>query len=470
MKILFINPPSKHAIKGYSSAIFPPLGILYLSSILKKAKHEVKVIDAFVLSIKKDYREKDLRRDILLFKPDVIGVPCFSSNIDGSRKILNIAKNVAPQATTIIGGAHITAVPISLQVFKSADYGVYGEAEETILEFINKLSKKQNIKDIPGIIYKEKNKVKFKPRDYIKDIDTIPLPARELVEMNLYQPSPATYRQLPATAIITSRGCPFQCIFCHKPIFGNRFRPHSAERVITEIEHLNKVYGIKDIRIYDDTFTLNKKRVIDICNLLIKKNLGITWNCTTRVDCVDLETLQIMKKAGCYNISYGVESGSERVLKLIKKGVTKEQIRKVFKWTKEVGIESVGFFILGLPTQTKEEIYETIEFAKELEPDYVQFTLVNPHPDTELFELCKKHGKVEINDFSNFKTYSNIEEDLPFIPNTIQEKELKRLYKKAYISFYFRPKYIGKKLKSLSRSKKPISRIKRGLTAIISRL
>ena len=202
----------------------------------------------------------------------------------------------------------------------------------------------------------------------------------------------------------------------------------------------------------------------------MERNLGVTWNCTTRVDCIDRELLEIMKKAGCYNISYGVESGSERVLKLIKKGITKERIRDVFKWTKEVGIESVGFFIIGLPTQTKEEVLETIEFAKEIDPDYVQFTLVNPHPDTELYELCKQNGKVSIGDFSNFKTYSSVDAELPFIPNTLTEKELKSLYKKAYISFYFRPKYINKRIKKILTDKKPIQRLKRGITTIFQRI
>ncbi len=470
MKILLVNPSSKHAKKGYSSAIYPPLGILYIAAVLKNANHKVKVIDAFVLSIKKDYTYETLKKDIQEFQPDVLGVPCFTSNIEGSEKILDICKEVSPNTITLIGGPHITAIPESILKIPSADYGVYGESEYIILDFIEKLEKKQSLKNLPGIISKEDNKIKFQPKDYIKDLDELPFPAYELVPMNLYQPSPATYRQLPATTLITSRGCPFQCIFCHKPIFGNRFRPHSAERVVNEIEYLNKNYGIKDIRIYDDTFTLDKKRVIEVCNLLIEKNLGITWNCTTRVDCIDKELLQIMKKSGCYNISYGVESGSERVLKLIKKGITKERIREVFKLTKEVGIESIGFFIIGLPTQTKEEILETIEFAKEIDPDYVQFTLVNPHPDTELYELCKQNGKVSIGDFSNFKTYSNVDAELPFIPDTLSEKELKKLYKKAYISFYFRPKYISKRIKKILTDKEPLQRLKRGITTIFQRI
>jgi len=470
MKVLFVNSTSKDAKKGYSSAIYPPLGILYLASVLKKAGHEVKVIDAFVLSIKKVYSYENLKKDIIEFKPDVLGVPCFTSNIEGSEIILDICKEVSPNTITIIGGPHITAIPESILKIPSADYGIYGEAEYIVLSFLEQIEKNQSIKNIPGIIYKENNKIQFQRGEYIKDIDELPFPAHELVPMNLYQPSPATYKQLPATTLITSRGCPFQCIFCHKPIFGNKFRPHSAKRVVDEIEYLNKNYGIKDIRIYDDTFTLDKKRVIDICNLLIERNLGITWNCTTRVDCIDKELLILMKRSGCYNISFGVESGSKRVLQLIKKGITKDRIRDVFKWTKEVGIESVGFFILGLPTQTKEEILETIAFAKEIDPDYVQFTLVNPHPDTELYELCKKKGKVSIGDFSNFKTYSSVDAELPFIPNTLTEKELKSLYKKAYISFYFRPKYINKRIKKILTDKKPIQRLKRGITTIFQRI
>lgn len=467
MKILLVSPSSKHAQKGYSSAIYPPLGILYIAAVLKQAGHEVKVIDAFVLSIKKDYNENNLKEDLLDFKPDIVGVSCFTSNIDGSKKILELTKQILPNAITLIGGPHITAIPEYIKKIESADYGIYGESEYILKEFVEKIQNKKSLENIPGIIYKDGS---FKPGEYIKNIDDLPFPAYELVPMHLYQPSPASYRQLPATTLITSRGCPFQCIFCHKPIFGNRFRPHSAKRVVDEIEFLNKEYGIKDIRIYDDTFTLDRKRVVEICELLTQRNLGITWNCTTRVDCIDKELLIIMKNSGCYNISYGVESGSERVLKLIKKGITKERIRDVFKWTKEVGIESIGFFIIGLPTQTKEEVLETIQFAKEIDPDYVQFTLVNPHPDTELFKLCQEHGTVSVGDFSNYKTYSSVNDELPFIPDTISEKELKKLYKKAYISFYFRPKYINKRIKKIFTDKEPLKRLKRGITTIMQRI
>ncbi|MFH1209744.1 MAG: radical SAM protein [archaeon] len=469
MKILLINPPSKEAKKGYSSAIFPPLGLLYIASVLREGGHSVKVLDLFVLFAKKNYNFEKLKAEIIDFKPNIVGVSFFSSNIVYVRNILDIVKEISPKIVTVVGGPHITAVPNYLINLKSADFGVYAEGEFTFLEFVNKLSKQKNITNIKGIIYKKKDKIEFKVRPYITDLDVLPFPARDLVPMDLYQPSTASYRQLPATAIITSRGCPFQCLFCHKPIFGNKFRPHSAKRVIEEIETLNKKFGIKDFKIYDDTFTLNRVRVVEICNLLIKKNLGITWNCTTRVDTVDYELLKLMKKAGCYNISFGVEAGSERILKLIKKGITKMQVINVFKWVRELGIESVAFFIIGLPTQTKQEIFETIKFAKQINPDYVQFTLVNPHPDTELYELCKKYGKVAINDWSNFSTYLDIEKELPFVPYTLSERELKRLYRKAYFMFYFRLGYILYMIRKLSKSDKPLNRISRGIKTILDR-
>jgi radical SAM superfamily enzyme YgiQ (UPF0313 family) len=470
MRILLVNPETESAKKGYSSAIFPPLGILYMASILREAKHDVKVIDYFVLSVKEDYNYDSLKKDILEFKPDIIGTSCFSSNIKYAENILDISKEVSPKTITIIGGPHITAVPNYLINIKSADYGIYGEAEYSLLEFADKLASKESINEIYGIIYRDGDIINFKKREFIKDLDALPLPARDLVPMELYQPSAAAYKQLPATTLITSRGCPYQCVFCHKPIFGNQFRPHSAEYVTNEMEVLHREFGVNDFRIYDDTFTLNRDRVIEICNILIKKNMDINWNCATRVDHVDYELLKIMKQAGCYNVSFGVESGTERVLKLIKKGVNKDQIKNAFKWTRKLEIESVAFFIIGLPTQTKEEVLETIKFAKELNPSFVQFTLVSPHPDTELYELCKKHGKTNIGDWSNLNTYSNIDTDLPFVPYTIPEKELKKLYRKAYISFYFRPRYLYSKLLNLFKSDKPISKLKRGISTIFSRV
>lgn len=470
MKILLINPPKFGVSKDFSSSIYPPLGLLYMASVLRNAGHTVKVIDAFVLFIKDNYNLRKFVSEVQDFEPDVIGVSCFTSNIGGATKMLDAAKNAYPDAITLIGGPHITAVPNYLINVSSADYGVFGEAEYTLLEFVNKLSKNKPINNVAGVIYRDGNSVRYTLRKYIDDLDDLPLPARDLVPMHLYQPSSATYRQLPSTVIITSRGCPFQCIFCHKPIFGNKFRPHSAKRVVEEIEHLHHDFGINDFRIYDDTFTLQRERVVEICNLLIEKSLGITWNCTTRVDRVDYDLLKLMKKAGCYNVSYGVESGSKRILKLLKKGITKKQVINAFNWTKRLGIENIGFFVLGVPTETSKEIMQTIKFAKKLNPDYVAFSLITPFPDTKLYDLCKEHGKVTIGDWSNFVTYSDTRKELPFVPFTVSQKELKKLYRRAYLEFYFRPKFILNKLNILFNSDKPIERIKKGLKVIMHRL
>ena len=217
------------------------------------------------------------------------------------------------------------------------------------------------------------------------------------------------------------------------------------ERVIQEIEQLISKYGVKDIQIYDDTFTLDRERASKICSEIINRKLNIKWNCMTRMDRVDLDLLKLMKKAGCYGVGYGIESGSERILKMIKKGITKQLARDAVKWAKKAGIEVRGFFILAYPTETEEEAMETINFAKELNVDLAQFMIVTPFPGTDLWRMCKEDGEIVTKDWSAFTFISP--DSPPFIPSTMTKESVKNLYNKAYRSFYMRPSFILGQLK-----------------------
>ncbi len=437
MKILLINSIYTSKIPWLVRGmvpLLPNLGLSYVAANLERAGYKVKIIDGYSLSLRKGYTYSDFKKEILKFNPDVVGFTSVTPRIQDFRKAVKFVKNTLPNAITVTGGPHITAVPSDLMT----DYGIYGEGEETFLEMVRALEKKKDLKSIPGLIYRDNDgKVKFQRRVYIKNIDDLPMPAWHLLPIKIYKPSSVNYRKLPALAMITSRGCPYACIYCHKPIFGNVFRAHSPERVIAEMKHLKKHYGIKDITIYDDTFSLDRERLVKILNMMIKEKINLLWNCTTRVDRVDLELLKLMKKAGCYAIGYGVESGSERIVKMIKKGVTKEQVRKAVKYTKMAGIEMRLFFMVGFPTETKKDILKTLKFAKELDAGVAQIMLVSPFPGTELAKLCSKKGDVD-GDWGNFMAYSN--KTAPFVPDTMTEKEFLKLYTKLYRSYYLRPK------------------------------
>lgn len=454
MKILLISPPYpkdkifRKSMKNLG-AVLPPLGIAYIAAMLEKDGHRVKIIDGPAWATVFGYTFEDLTKDVTEFYPDVIGVSASTSQIDHAKKAIAIAKNVNKNCKVILGGTLISADPKKLFDFEHVDFGVYGEADLTFKEIVKALEEGKKVEGMEGVIWKEGKNVSFLKPKTIIDLDQIPMPARHLLKMDIYRPSPANYRRLPATTIITSRGCPYQCIFCSRPTEGTAFRTHSAERVVEEISHLVKTYGIQDIQIFDDTFSLIPSRVENICELLINNHIHLLWNCMTRVDKINPHLLSLMKKAGCYEIGFGIESGSDRILQFIKKSTTTDLIRKGVRMTKEAGIDVRGFFVIGFPTETREEILQTIAFAKELDVDVAQFMISTPFPGTEMWDIAKKMGTIS-DDWNNFTLYAP--DKMPYSSNTISEKELLTLYRRAYRSFYLRPSLIFKqifKLRSL---------------------
>jgi radical SAM superfamily enzyme YgiQ (UPF0313 family) len=299
-------------------------------------------------------------------------------------------------------------------------------------------------------------------KNFIENLDSLPIPSRELIDMKKYSAHLKT-QNTPATTIMTSRGCPFQCIYCSKPITGSKLRSVSPENVIKEIEHLINNYGIKEIIFYDDSFTLDRERAIKICDLIIQKNIRIKWQCETRVNLVDEGLLKKMKQAGCATIAYGIESGSNRVLNILKKGITTEQIKTAVGMTKKAGIQTIGYFMLGIPGETEKEITQTINFAKSLSLDFAQFAIATAYPGTELYQMAKEQNKLT-NDWSK-SIYA-----LGGKPTvSLSEIDIDKLYKyakKAYHEFYFRPKYILNRIKKIKSPKNLIYNL-RGLKTLI---
>ncbi len=424
-------------------AVLPPLGIAYLAAVLEKDNHEVKIIDGPALATVEEYGFNNLARDVKKFDPEVVGITASTSQIDHAKKSIRIIKKINPDCKIVLGGTLITADPDQLKNFKEVDFGVYGEADLTFKDILKKIESKKKIENLEGVIWREKKEIKFLKPKMITDMDDIPMPARHLLKMSIYKPSPANYRRLPATTMITSRGCPYQCIFCSRPTEGTAFRAHSAKRVVDEIELLINDFGIKDIQMFDDTFSLISKRAKDICKGIIERKLDIGWNCMTRVDRVDKELLTLMKKSGCYETGFGVESGNERILKFIKKGFTKDHVRNSVKLAKEVGIDVRGFFMMGFPTETKKNILETIEFAKELDVDVAQFMISTPYPGTELWGIAKKLGTIS-DDWNDFTFYAP--DKAPYSSDVLSADEISKLYKRAYKSFYLRPGFMFKQV------------------------
>ena len=448
MKVLLVSPPYpkdkifRKSMKNLG-AVLPPLGIAYIAAMLEKDGHEVKIIDGPAWATVFGYGFEELSKDISGFKPDVLGVSASTSQIEHAKKTISLSKSVNKDCVVILGGPLISADPKVLLGFEDVDFGVYGEADLTFSEILKAVKNKEPVEGKEGVIWRENGEVRFLKPKTIINLDQIPMPARHLLKMEIYRPSPANYRRLPATTIMTSRGCPYQCIFCSRPTEGTSFRAHSAERVVEEIEQLVTKYGIKDIQIFDDTFSLIPSRVEKICKGIIEKKIDVRWNCMTRVDKISPELLALMKKAGCYEIGFGIESGSDRILQFIKKATTTDSVRKGVKMTQEAGIDVRGFFMIGFPTETREEIMQTIEFAKELDVDVAQFMVSTPFPGTEMWEIAKSNGTIS-DDWNSFTFYAP--DKMPFSSNLLSGEELLALYKKAYKSYYLRPKFILKQM------------------------
>jgi len=284
------------------------------------------------------------------------------------------------------------------------------------------------------------------PRQPIKDLDSLPFPARHLLPpLDIYKPKAIMYKKLPSTQIFTSRGCPYQCVFCQNP-FGRRVRYHSPEYVVSEIEHLTKDYGIRDIVINDDTFTVNKERVHEICDLIDRRNIDIKWSCNVRVDCVDLPLLKRMKGAGCWLIMPGLESGNDGILKTLKKGITVEQGRNVCRWARQVGLWIKPSFIIGNPLETENSIEDTIEFAVSLKTHYPSFALMTPLPGAELWETAEQYGVFDRSDLAKLTPSQNA----CFVPYGLCADYLIRKQKEAFRRCYLNLGMIIRHLKGIS--------------------
>jgi radical SAM superfamily enzyme YgiQ (UPF0313 family) len=383
-------------------------------------------------------------------------------NFEDGLKMAEITKSIKPDCITVFGGIHPTIFPEDVLNNKYVDVVCVGEGETTMLELLQTMHKGEGLNKVAGILYKEKGKIiKNQARPLIQDLDDVPFPARDLLPMNDYLftnvgrvgwelPSPST-------SMITSRGCPFQCTFCSSHLtFGRKVRYRSPKNVVDEIEHLVNKYKVKGISFVDDTFTLNSKRTSAICSEIISRGINVQWMCMGRVDTTSKELLEDMKKAGCISIGYGIESGSQHVLdEYIKKNISLEAAQKAIKITKEVGLTSVAYFMIGTPGETMGDINKTIEFAKKLNPDAVNFSITIPMPGTEMFDIANKMGTIKVNsfrdyDFSNYPIFES--HDLP-------KDKVYELHNKADGQFYMRFSYITGQILSIRRRPKAASRI-----------
>lgn len=457
VKIILINPPflleQRYGDLKDFGPISEPLGIAYLAASLERHNYPVSIIDSAVLRMDIPEIVQKLKEE----KPDLVGISILTTMYGVVKELVKAIRREIPDCKIILGGAHAIALPEeTLLDIKEADYVCVGEGEHTIVELAEFLSGRGNISEIDGLVYRdERNRTIFnQPREFERDLDRLPPPARHLLPMEKYRLTISRIKEENyCPTLIIARGCPFNCSFCART-FGRSFRHHSIERIMSEFKELIDKYQIHQVNIEADNLTIDRDFLKSLCQALIDKRINekVQWTCASRVDTVDEGMIQLMKDAGCWEISYGIESGSQRLLDIIDKGITIGQIERTVALTKKIGISVRGFFMLGLPSETKEESWQTINFAKKLDPLWAQFTVTTPYPGTRLFGQLKKRGKIRTFNWNNYNTWAGWanREEVPFIPEGRTIDELKNLQKQAMISFYFRPKPILRFLKRVN--------------------
>ena len=447
---VLVQPPIGKRIVS----ITPALGLPYLAAILEKKRVRVSCIvaDAEGLNV------EETAQEVVDLNPDVVGFSIATNNAYNAYKITRLVREKAKDIIFIAGGPHSAVLPEDV-LNNGIDYVCVGEGERTISDFVDFLWKKKEIEEGKGVSYFVDGKIKYNERQpLIENLDELPYPAWHLFPIDRYHSEfKKGERCLP---IMTSRGCPGQCIFCYKGLFGNRFRVRGSQSVVDEIEYLKEKFKIDTFDILDDYFTAIPKRAIDICKLLIKRKINLSWGLPSgiRVDTASKILFQSLKEAGCYRIGFGVESGNDEILKIIKKFITKAQVRKAVGMAKKIGFEISCFFIIGNLGETEKTVNDTIEFAKELDPDIAQFTMAIPYPGSEMFNILKSQNRItsfDWDDYDYFKASHQV-----FRHENLEFSLIQRKIKKAYRSFYFRPRYIYRKIISVSSLKDIINLFK----------
>jgi len=436
LKVTLINPPH---LTRYPQ---PPVGLALIASVLEREGYQATVLDANAMSL----QPKDVNP--MVTGADVVGLTAMTPTISTAMSIAHHLKQANPDLTIILGGAHATLLPDeTLATTPEIDVIVRGEGEETIIELLQALEDKQPLDNISGISYRANGKVlSTATRTTNIDMDSLPFPAYHLLPWQRYKPHPPHGLASPFAAIVTSRGCPYHCAYCSKPVFGSKFRAQSPERVVEEVAYLQEKFGVKEVAFYDDVFTLDKKRAHAIAEAIIRKGIKIFWTCEARVNLVDKDLLRHMKRAGCYAIAYGIESASPEILKTLHKDITLEQVEEAVRSSREAGLQTIGYLMLGSPGETPETIRQTIEFAKKLKIDFAQFSVTTPFPATELYNLYMQERQNEIPWESFVYAGSDSQMTPVFESSSLSRNDLKYWTRRAYREFYLRPAYLWQRL------------------------
>ncbi|MFH0936773.1 MAG: radical SAM protein [Candidatus Daviesbacteria bacterium] len=442
-RILFFSPPSKKSVYfetniKIGAPSYPNMTLATLAGNL--TAHQVKIIDLDLVASPLGYLVKLIKK----FNPNIVASSAKTTEYSIVKEIMEEVKGKFPNITTIIGGVHVTAFPKETALEKCFDVVVEGEGDTTIPEILTSKS----LKKVPGIVFRDTKTGKLvvtPKRELIKDINKLPYPAWNLFNLSKYKNSRLSSRANPVGHLETSRGCSYHCNFCNKLTFGTIYRVKEPKRVVDEMEYM-LACGFKEIHITDDSFTQNIVRAKEVCREIIRRKLKFPWSLINgvRVNLVDLELFQLAKEAGCWQVGFGIETGSQRVLKRINKQITLSQVRRAVSLAEKVGLDTFGFFIFGLAGDTEKSMAQTVKFAKSLPLSTAKFDICVPYPGTNYYCELEKEGRIRTFDWSKYNVHQT--KDQLFNHPNVSWDRISFYYKKGFRDYYLRPSYIIKRI------------------------
>jgi anaerobic magnesium-protoporphyrin IX monomethyl ester cyclase len=441
MKVLLIYPPDEHMITtnvpksvDEETGLYPPLGLLYVAAGLKAwTKAQVEILDAVALHLD----QKGVAERVRNFQPDVVGIQAMTFTLVDAIQTVQTAKSVCPNTHICLGGPHVNLYPKETLSIKGVDSLVLGEGERAFADLVNTLEAGGDISAVAGVAVMRDGKLVTKgARPLETNLDDLPQPSRDLIDNSIYWSVLA--KSNPITTAMTSRGCPMKCIFCDRPHLGKSFRFRSAKSVVDEMEDCVK-HGIKEIFLYDDTFTIRRDRVFEIRDEIKQRKLDVHWDVRARANTLDAEVIKAMKEAGVTRAHIGVESGSPRILKIIKKGITVEQAHEAFDLCRKYGVTSLSYFMFGNPTETLEDINMTMDFIRKCQADFAHIAITTPFPGTELYRMGLAQGLFKRDYWLDFAKNPDENFEPPAWTENFTQEQLEELRQQAYKVFYGRP-------------------------------
>lgn len=437
MKVLFVHPYGRNwfgAQKDISTVfnLMPPLGIMSIAAFLGERGVEVEILDCYAHPA--PFEETVSR--IVRGAPDVVGFSCTTSSFLDGYRIAELLKERAPGIRTVFGGAHACSVGVGLlDTFPDIDYLVMGEGEQTFFELV--AARFEGVEAIPGVGFRKEGKGTFSGvRELIPDLDTLPFPAYHQLPgfPRRYNLPLFSYPKAPNTSIISSRGCPYHCSYCDRSVFSRGFRSNSAAYIHEHMAYLHRDFGIRHVFFYDDLFTFDRPRVEELCRLLEKSRLPVTYNCIARLEHVDPELVALLKRSGCWQVNFGIESGDPQVLKKHRKFLELDEVSRKLRMVKESGMRVKGLFMIGLPGEGEEAIRRTIDYALRLPLDEINVTKFTPFPGAPIYRNIREEGEFN-EDWPAMNCMNFV-----FVPRGMTRERLEELYNELIRSFYRRPR------------------------------